>query len=126
MDRPSYISYFKRIGLFLLLVFALLESGLRLEGFVKECVQDYRNQRAVSQTEVYRILCLGESTTQEQYPQFLEEELNRRNIGVRFAVIDEGCAYTTTPSIISRLESQLDEYRPDMVVVMMETTTGSG
>ncbi|MFA5101321.1 MAG: tetratricopeptide repeat protein, partial [Candidatus Omnitrophota bacterium] len=119
MDRPSYISYFKRIGVFLLLVFALLEAGLRLEGFVKERVQYYRNQRAVSQTEVYRILCLGESTTQGQYPRFLEEELNRRNIGVRFAVIDEGRAYTTTPSIISRLESQLDEYRPDMVVVMM-------
>jgi tetratricopeptide (TPR) repeat protein len=105
------------LGLILSLV--LLEVGLRLGGFVLSSMQEYGNLQSIKQKGTYRILCLGESTTQRQYPQYLEQVLNQRNIGVRFSVIDRGKAGTNTPAILSRVESYLAEYHPDMVVAMM-------
>ena len=64
-------------------------------------------------------MCLGESTTQNQYPKFLEQALNRRDIGIHFSVIDKGLAGTNTSLILSRMESYLAEYHPNMVVAMM-------
>jgi len=105
------------LGLILFLV--LLEAGLRLGGFVLLSMQECGNLRSIKQKGAYRILCLGESTTQRQYPHFLEQALNSRNIGVRFGVIDKGRAGTDTSGILRQVGSYLDEYRPDMVVAMM-------
>jgi tetratricopeptide (TPR) repeat protein len=71
-------------------------------------------------------MCLGESTTQGQYPPFLEEILNQRNIGIKFSVIDKGIGGTNTEVILSELEANLDKYRPDMVVTMMGCNDGRG
>jgi tetratricopeptide (TPR) repeat protein len=109
-------------GLFL--TFALLEIGLRLGGFAILSLREYRNRVSVSKKGSYRIMCLGESTTQSQYPSFLEEILNRRNIGVRFSVIDKGLRGTNTFRILEELESDLDEYHPNMVVIMMGINDG--
>ena len=104
-------------GLFLF--FILLEVGLRIGGFILVSLQEYRNQASIRQKGTYRILCLGESTTQNQWPPFLEEILNQRNTGIRFSVIDKGRGGTNTPVILSQVESYLDEYHPEMVVAMM-------
>jgi len=104
-------------GLFLSLV--LLEIGLRAYGFIFSAVQEYRNRVPIRQKGVYRILCLGESTTARQYPKPMEKILNERNIGVKFKVIDKGVIATNTSGILSQLEKNLDRYRPDMVVTMM-------
>jgi Tfp pilus assembly protein PilF len=105
------------LGVILSLV--LLEAGLRLSGFILSSIQEYGNLRSIKQKGVYRILCLGESTTERQYPQFLEQVLNQRNIGVRFSVIDKGKSNTNTVFILNRVESYLAKYHPDMVVAMM-------
>jgi len=73
----------------------------------------------VKQKGNYRILCLGESTTAGQWPPYLEKILNQRNIGVRFSVIDKGVPGIKTNNIVSSLESNLEAYRPDMVITMM-------
>jgi tetratricopeptide (TPR) repeat protein len=104
-------------GLFLF--FILLEVGLRLGGFILLSTQERRNLQSLKQKGTYRILCLGESTTQGQYPPFLEEALNQRNIGVRFSVIDKGRSGTNTSAILGQVESYINEYHPDMVVTMM-------
>ena len=104
-------------GLFLF--FVLLEAGLRLGGFILLSMQEHRNLQSIKQKGTYRILCLGESTTQGQYPQFLEEALNQRNIEVRFSVVDKGRGGTNTSAILSQVEACLAEYHPDMVVTMM-------
>ena len=104
-------------GIFLF--FLLLESCLRLGGFILLSIQEHRNLQSIKQKGVYRILCLGESTTQDQYPKFLEQALNQSNIGVHFSVIDKGRGSTTTRAILSQVESYLAEYHPDMVVAMM-------
>jgi len=100
------------------LFFVLLEVGLRLGGFILLSIQEYRNRQTIRQKGTYRIMCLGESTTVD-YPAFLEEVLNQRNIGMRFSVIDKGRGGTNTPAILSQIESYLGKYHPDMVVAMM-------
>jgi tetratricopeptide (TPR) repeat protein len=101
------------------LFFVLLEAGLRLGGFVLLSIREYGNSESLKQKNAYRILCLGESTTEGQYPKYLEEALNRRNIGIRFSVIDKGRTGTDTPAILRVVETYLDEHHPDMVVAMM-------
>ena len=105
------------LGLVLSLV--LLEAGLRLGGFVLSSIQEYGNLQSIKQKGAYRILCLGESSTAGQYPHLLEQVLNQRHIGVRFSVIDEGRDGANTLFLLSRVESYLAEYHPDMVIAMM-------
>ena len=64
-------------------------------------------------------MCLGESTTANRYPSFLEKALNQRDINIKFSVIDKGVNGTNTAYILDRLESNLDAYQPDMVITMM-------
>jgi len=90
-----------------------------LAGWYLTARQDCANELALKQKGAYRIMCLGESTTQEQYPHFLEAALNQRSPGVKFRVIDRGIRGTRTPFILERLERDLDKYHPDMVVTMM-------
>jgi len=96
-----------------------LEAALRLGGFIISSRQAHRNALAMQQKGAYRIMCIGESTTQEQYPALLELALNERNPGMRFSVIDRGFSGTNTSLLLHRLESDLDTYHPDMVVAMM-------
>jgi tetratricopeptide (TPR) repeat protein len=107
------------IALGFLFTLVILELGLRLGGFIISSLQERRNKVSLQRKGAYRILCLGESTTAGQYPSFLEEELNSRNIGMQFSVIDKGLDATTTPFILANLESYLDTYHPDIVITMM-------
>ncbi len=104
-------------GIFLSLL--ILEIGLHLAGFLLLSVQEYRNWQSIKQKGAYRIMCLGESTTQNQYSSFLEAALNQRKAGIQFSVIDKGVGGTNTPTILKQLESNLKECNPDMVVAMM-------
>ncbi len=120
--RYSKTSFWQKItlamfGVFLTLI--LIETELRLGEFIILSLQERRNRASLMQRGEYRILCLGESTTQGQYPPFLEEALNRRNIGIKFSVIDKGIPGINTWTILSKLESYLDTYHPDMVITMM-------
>jgi tetratricopeptide (TPR) repeat protein len=104
-------------GFFLAVI--LLEAGLRLGGFIILSLQDYRNAISLSHKGAYRILCLGDGITQGEYPPFLEKILNQSNTGIQFSVIDKGRGGLNTRSILSQVESYINEYHPDMVVAMM-------
>ncbi|HAF95462.1 MAG: hypothetical protein A2X34_09955 [Elusimicrobia bacterium GWC2_51_8] len=115
-------TFFQKAFLILLGIFLslfLIEAGLRLGGFTLLAVQEHRNRDAIKKGGAYHILCLGESTTQGQWPPFLEAAINRSGAGIQFTVIDEGMAGTNTGLILSRVESYLNKYHPDMVVAMM-------
>ncbi len=105
------------LGFFLFLI--LLEAGLRLSGFIVRSAQEYRNRQALQQKGTYRIMCVGESTTANQYPSDLERILNQRHTGIRFSVIDKGVGGTNSVVIAAQLEFNLNRYHPDMVVAMM-------
>ena len=105
-------------GLFLFLI--LLELGLRLGGFILLSIQEYRNRLSLKQKGTYRIICLGESTTAcTDYPEQLQEILNQSNLGIRFSVFNKGIPGTNTGAILSQLEDNLNEYKPNMVITMM-------
>jgi tetratricopeptide (TPR) repeat protein len=104
-------------GLFLTIV--ILEIGLRIGGFAILSIQEYRNQQSIKQKGSFRIMCLGESTTQDQYPPYLEEILNQSGIEIKFSVIDKGMRGTNTELILSKLRDSINKYQPDMVVTMM-------
>ena len=115
-------TFFQKAFLILLGIFLslfLIETGLRLGGFTLLAVQERRNRVSIKKVGSYRILCLGESTTHGQYPPFLEADLNRSGTGIQFTVIDKGRAGINTDAILTRVESYLDKYHPDMVVAMM-------
>lgn len=120
-------SFWQKIILILFGIFAtllFLEIGLRLGGLTLLKIQEYRNRLALKHKGAYRIMCIGESTTQGQYPLFLEEVLDKSNIGIKFSVIDKGIGATNTSIIVSRLEENIRKYSPDMVVAMIGINDG--
>ncbi len=123
------------LGLFLTIV--ILELGLRLAGFGLYALQEYGNTQAIKQKSVYRIMCLGESTTfcgaseycyccgnKYSYPYQLNEILNQKGLGVKFNVINKGLPSINTSYILTHLEENLDLYKPDMVITMMGINDG--
>ncbi len=109
------------LGLFLSVV--LLEIGLRVGGLVFLSLQEHRNRISIRQRGTYRIMCLGESTTalggKDSYPLQLEEILDKRDIGIKFSVINKGIPRINTGSIVAQLEDNLNKHKPDMVITMM-------
>lgn len=103
----------------LVLSVLLLEATLRLSGMSILCSQAFRNLLGSRKPGVYRIMCVGESTTQGQYPQPLEDILNGRGAGLTYRVIDVGRTGVDTTFLLQKLEDDLDVYAPDLVVVMM-------
>lgn len=120
--RRIQTSFLQKGGLILFGIFVTLtclEIGMRAAGRVILSRQERRNLQAIQKKGAYLIMCLGESTTQGEYPIFLEDALNANQVGVKFGVIDAGQAGTDTGVILADLEKNLDRYRPDMVVAMM-------
>jgi tetratricopeptide (TPR) repeat protein len=108
----------------ILFSFILLEVTLRAGGFIFLSLQELNNIRAIYKKGTYRIMCLGESTTEGggiggTYPKELERILNERNMGIKFSVINKGLSRTKTPYIVANLEDNLNKYKPDMVIAMI-------
>jgi tetratricopeptide (TPR) repeat protein len=102
----------------ILLTLFVIEITMRFCGFVFVEAQHLRNIFRLRHRGSYVVLCLGESTTCNQYTRFLGELLNK-GVENKYKVIDEGVVATDTNRIMSNLYSQLQEYKPDIVVVMM-------
>ncbi len=96
---------------------------LQVTGFVYLISQERRNRVSLLRGSEYRILFLGESTTAEggwnSYPRKLGRILEHRLPGRKFAIINKGSPGIDTTYILSKLEYNLDQYQPNMVVVMM-------
>jgi hypothetical protein len=71
-----------------------------------------------------RILCVGDSHTYgagaalvESYPRLLQENLARRNPGLAFEVLNLGVPGMNSAQVANRIEGQIDELDPDLVIV---------
>ncbi|MBF0594966.1 MAG: tetratricopeptide repeat protein [Candidatus Omnitrophica bacterium] len=107
-----------------ILAFFLLEAGLQIASFILYSFQDSENSRALTDKNAYRVMCIGESTTQGQYPVYLEEILNRNSRGIHFSVVDKGVGGTDSRFILAALEDNIRRYRPQMVVAMIGVNDG--
>ena len=99
-------------GIFLVFIgialsFALVETGLRLAGFVSLFVQGAGNELSMKKDGTCRIMCIGESTTSGQYPRRLEDSLNRKSGRIKFS-------------------ERLTIYRPDATGSLYRMRTCSG
>lgn len=106
----------------------LIETAVRLGCFFYVFLREQRNEVFDREKNIFRILCIGESTTalggRSSYPCQLQEILNQRNIGVQFSVINAGREGVNTTILIAQLENNLNKYQPDMIVAMMGCNDG--
>ena len=63
-----FINRFLLVIIGIILSLVILEFGLRLAGWTISSYQQYKNNKALRNKSQYTIMCLGESTTQRQYP----------------------------------------------------------
>jgi len=108
-------------GLFMSLIF--LEVVLRLGCCTMSFLQEFRNRQGIEHRGVYKIMCVGESSTaiggENSYPNQLEAMLNRLGNGLCFRVINKGVSTVDSNYIIRHLEENVEKYKPDMVIAMM-------
>lgn len=107
----------------IILSLVLLEITLRLCGVFFLLAQARRNKIVLERWGEFRILCLGESTTTEggwdSYPRQLGRLLRQQMPDKKISIINRGVVSITTAEILSLLPRCLDEYAPQMVIVMM-------
>ena len=122
----SKISIKKKITLVIFglsLAIILLEIVLRIGGFVLLSLQEQKNRILPKQKAMFRVLCLGDSTTyfggRGSYPVQLEGFLNKTDTGRKFQVLNKGVPGIETDAILFGLEENLNKYKPDILVVMM-------
>jgi tetratricopeptide (TPR) repeat protein len=113
------------LGIFLTLV--VLELGLRLGGFIMTSYSN-RNNRitgnviGIEKEKEYRILALGESTTENSgysWPEQLQHILNNESKRNNFTIINKGKGGTTNAFILSRTRQYIEDYHPDIIITMM-------
>jgi len=113
-----------------LLALALLEIALRLGGGAFLLIQEGRNRRGKCEGGVCRVLCLGESTTamggDDSWPSQLDRILNARAGGAKYAVMNRGIPGSHSSIIMARVEEDLAECRPHIVVAMMGANDREG
>lgn len=66
-----------------------------------------------------KIMCIGESTTQNQYPAYLGQYLKLYIPDKNFIVIDSGYSAINLDGIINNLKVNIERIKPDIVVGMI-------
>ena len=108
------------IGIFL--SFVCLEIILQTTSFIIENIRKYNNYKqyklSLKTKDKITILCIGESTTYQEYPIQLRKYLEK-NSTQNFNIIDCGTPATKINILFSKLDEQIKEYNPDIVISMM-------
>lgn len=107
------------LGVFIALI--ILECSLQIISLYKKHSYFYTQKKAISLADKgdIRIMCIGESTTQNQYPAFLGKYLKQYIPEKNFVIIDSGYAGITLDGIIDNLKANIDEIKPDIIVGMI-------
>jgi len=112
-----------RVLLVIVLVVAASEAALQVAGVVARGAVG-RGVAAPTSSNEITILCVGDSHTyglplpaEQSYPAQLEEALRRRHPGLRFRVANLGIPGLNSAFVANRLERQMLQLRPHMVIV---------
>ncbi|MDD5021744.1 MAG: hypothetical protein PHR82_06355 [Endomicrobiaceae bacterium] len=95
----------------------ILETVLQTTGFTLTTIKKYQNKK-LKDPNAITILCLGESTTDGQWPPVLQKILNEKSKYKKFKVIDEAKSGDNTFFILADVDSYLVKYKPDCVILM--------
>ena len=113
--------FFALIFLGILIALVILECVLQVISLYKKHSYFYNQKRTASLTNQndIKIMCIGESTTQNQYPVYLGEYLKQYIPERNFVIIDSGYAAINLDGIINNLKANIDEIKPDIIVGMI-------
>jgi tetratricopeptide (TPR) repeat protein len=103
----------------IILPFLTLEIFLRVGGYILLTYREYGNKLQIEKKGNCVVLCLGDSITYKQYPHMLEKMLNEKSKSISFSVIDEGIPEANSTEIISKLNTNIQQYNPDIIIAMM-------
>ncbi len=103
----------------------LLEAGLQCASLWFASAR--REPAPAARGEAFRILCIGESTTQgawwvgeeKTWPKQLERLLRERRPDLHVEVINQGQIGASSDGIVDLVDGWLDIYRPQIVIAMM-------
>jgi len=105
------------IGLLISLI--ILEMFLQITGFALITIKEYKNKK-LKDPNIITILCLGESTTDGQWPPILQKILDKKAKLKKFRVIDEGHMAKNSEYLLYEIvEKKLNFYKPDMTICMV-------
>lgn len=102
----------------------LLEAGLQTASAVLKSVKLLQTKKALKHKNGITILCLGESTTGDQYPKFLKQALLDAGVKKDVNIIDKGAVATDTETILENMPAYIEQFKPDIIVAMMGINDG--
>ncbi|MDD5021550.1 MAG: hypothetical protein PHR82_05350 [Endomicrobiaceae bacterium] len=102
------------------LVFGLLlcELLMWVASLTVSNYQKYKNEKISAKNTQHTIICIGESTTFEQYPRQLQEFLDKKYPN-KFSVVDCGVPGISLEMISQNIDKNIDKYNPDIAICMM-------
>jgi tetratricopeptide (TPR) repeat protein len=104
----------------ILLSLFTLELMMWIGGFAVSEYKNYKNNKILKKDAQYTVVCIGESTTAGRYPIPLQRILDEKYPN-KFSVIDCGVPGISIENILARLDSNINKYKPDIVVCMMSS-----
>ena len=105
--------------------FIILESSLQIASFYYVKTKKSDSDIMLKSKDTITVLCLGESTTDGQWPKFLKQELEKRNMNKNFVIVDKGVKATNTSVILKNVPDYIAQYKPDIIVAMMGINDGN-
>jgi tetratricopeptide (TPR) repeat protein len=121
--KATVLSKLSLIVFGIILCLFCMELVMRISGAAFFAVQDIYNKIDRDFKDNYIILCVGESITafgaDKSYPRQLETILNDHSVDKKFKVINKGVPATNSSAIYAQLPQYLEEYKPDIVTIMM-------
>lgn len=116
------MNFFKKISLVfagILISLVILEIFLQIAGFTLSTLKKHQNKNLTEPNEIV-VLCLGESTTDGQWPPILQKILDTNAKHKKFRVIDEGHIAKNSEYLLYEIvEKKLNFYKPEIVVAMI-------
>lgn len=116
MKKVSFIL----IGIFL--SFVCLEFFLQTTSFVISEIIKYKNYKTLktkfNDNDTITILCVGESTTYEQWPVQLEQYL-KENSNKNFNIVSSALPSIGIENLLKRTSKMIEDHTPDIVISMM-------
>lgn len=116
MKKVSFVL----IGVFL--SFVCLEFFLQITSFVISEIIKYKNYKTLktkfNDNNTITILCVGESTTYEQWPVQLEQYL-KENSNKNFNIVSSALPSIGIENLLKRTSKMIEDYTPDIVISMM-------
>ena len=101
---------------------AFIELCLQTTHYLHEVLGREELDAEDMKPDVYRILCLGDSTTaiggDSSWPGQLQEVLDTTSSTTRYVVINGGRTCSDSSDIVADLNDNLESFRPHLVIIM--------